>query len=176
VDREAVLNDYILLRGGGYYIDVGTSARIVSGEITVKSGDVIKRFVERGLEFQSGEILDADLVVFAIGYQRDSRIQAATIVGNEVAKSMTISRGLDKNGEVDRNMMPVGKCPFCFSLSECTNGGLGKGLWLLGGAVPQARWNSRFIALQIQAELMGKPFPQCQWEGSRAECGKGAKL
>jgi hypothetical protein len=111
VDREAVLNDYILLRGGGYYIDVGTSARIVSGDIKVKSGGAIKRFVENGLEFQSGEILDADLVVFATGYQRDPRIQAATIVGNEVAKRMMLSRGLDENGELDRNMMPAGKCP-----------------------------------------------------------------
>lgn len=64
------------------------------------------------------------------------------------------------------------------SLSESTRtkGGLGEGLWLLGGAVPQARWNSRFIALQIQAELMGKPFPECKWEGSRAGYGKGMKL
>jgi hypothetical protein len=111
VDRGAVLNDYILLRGGGYYIDVGTSARIVSGDIKVKSG-VIKRFVEKGLEFQSGEILDADLVVFATGYQRDPRIQAATMVGDKVAKQMILSRGLDENGELDRNMMPVGRYPF----------------------------------------------------------------
>jgi hypothetical protein len=84
----------------------------VSGDIKVKSGGTIKRFVEKGLEFQSGEILAADLVVFATGYQRDPRIQAATIVGNTVAKRMILSRGLDKNGELDRNMMPAGKCPF----------------------------------------------------------------
>jgi hypothetical protein len=63
-------------------------------------------------------------------------------------------------------------------LSKYTHnkGGLGEGLWLLGGAVSQARWNSRFIALQIQAERMGKPFPECQWEGSRAGYEKGTKL
>jgi hypothetical protein len=49
-------------------------------------------------------------------------------------------------------------------------------LWLMGGAVSQARWNSRFIALQIQAELMGKPFPDCQWEGSGAGYTKVVKL
>jgi hypothetical protein len=112
VDREAVLNDWILLRGGGYYIDVGTSARIASGDINVKSGDRIKRFVENGLEFESGQILEADVVVFATGYQRDPRIQAATIVGQEVAKSMRIPRGLDEDGEIDRNMMPVGELTF----------------------------------------------------------------
>jgi hypothetical protein len=42
--------------------------------------------------------------------------------------------------------------------------------------VPQARWNSRFIALQIQAELMGKPFPQCRWEESGAGHVKAKKL
>jgi hypothetical protein len=110
VDRKAVLNDCILFRGGGYYIDVGTSARIVSGEIKVKSRDAIKRFVENGLEFESGQILDADVVVFATGYQQDPRIQAATIVGDEIAKSMRISRELDKDGEFDGNMMPVGEC------------------------------------------------------------------
>jgi hypothetical protein len=50
------------------------------------------------------------VVVFATGYQRDPRIQAATVVGEEIAKSMTTSRGLDKDGEFDWNMMPVGKC------------------------------------------------------------------
>lgn len=32
-----------------------------------------------------------------------------------------------------------------------------------------ARWNSRFIALQIQGELMGKPFPDCRWAQTKAE-------
>jgi hypothetical protein len=109
VERDAVLNDWILLRGGGYYIDVGTSKRIASGEIKIKSGVQIKKFVERGLEFRDGEILNADVVVFATGYQRDPRIQAATIVGEEVAKSMRMGRGLDADGELERNMMPVGE-------------------------------------------------------------------
>ncbi|TVY71356.1 putative indole-3-pyruvate monooxygenase [Lachnellula suecica] len=146
VDRDAVLNDWIFLRGGGYYIDVGTSKRIASGEIKVKSGDSIKQFTEDGLEFESGEKLDADVV-------------AATIVGPEVAKSMRASRGLDKEGEIDGNMLPVGKA-----------------LWLLGGALPQARWNSRFIALQIQAELAGTPFPDSLWGTNGKAPGNPPKL
>jgi len=54
--------------------------------------------------------------------------------------------------------------------------GTGKRLWLMGGAVPQARWDSRFIALQIQAEVMGKPFPDSRWEGSGVGYGKETKL
>ena len=177
VDREAVLVDLVLLRGGGYYIDVGTSARIANGEIKVKSGDKIRRFVENGLEFESGEVLDADVVVLATGYQRDPRIQAATIVGQNVAKSIKISQGLDEDGELGRNMMPVGEFAFYF-ISNHTNTkwDLGKALWLMGGAVSQARWNSRFIALQIQVELMGNPFPDCRWEGDGAGYTNEVKL
>ncbi|KAE9377666.1 flavin-containing monooxygenase [Stipitochalara longipes BDJ] len=156
---DASLNDLLVLRGGTYYIDVGTSARIAKGEIRIKSGDAIKRFVENGLEFESGDVLDADVVVFATGYQRDPRIQAATIVGKEVAQAMRMSTGLDQDGELDGNMMPVGK-----------------GFWLLGGAVSMARWNSRFVALQIQAELMGKPFPDCIWDTTRNRDQKAIKL
>jgi hypothetical protein len=50
IDRGAVLNDYILLRRGGYYIDVETLARIVSRDIKVKSRVTVKRFIEKDLE------------------------------------------------------------------------------------------------------------------------------
>jgi len=108
---DASLNDLLILRGGTYYIDVGTSARIANGDIKIKSGDKIKRFVEKGLEFESGEVREADVVVFATGYQKDPRIQAASVVGKEVAQSMRMSTGLDEDGEFDGNMMPVGKFP-----------------------------------------------------------------
>jgi hypothetical protein len=39
-------------------------------------------------------------------------------------------------------------------------------LWVVRGAVNDARFQSRFIALQIQAELLGKPLPECQWKGN----------
>ena len=35
------------------------------------------------------------------------------------------------------------------------------------GAVNQARFQSRFVALQIQADLMGKPLLDCQWSGKQ---------
>lgn len=121
VDREAVLNDWIYFRGGGYYIDVGTSARIAAGDIKVKSGDAIKQFVETGLEFESGDVVEADVVVFATGYQRDPRIQAASIVGQEEAKSMRMSTRLDEDGEFEGTMMPAGELIFYlkFRLESC---------------------------------------------------------
>ncbi|KAH7410904.1 hypothetical protein BKA64DRAFT_367558 [Cadophora sp. MPI-SDFR-AT-0126] len=159
VDREKPLNDGVVLRLGGYYIDVGTSARIAKRDIKVKSRDPIKRFVENGLEFESGDVVEADLVVFATGYQRDPRLQAASIVGAEIASSMRASKGFDEDGELDGIMMP--SYPY---------------LWLMGGAVNMARWNSRFIALQIQAELIGQPFPACQWDKTERRSEVGTKL
>jgi hypothetical protein len=39
-----------------------------------------------------------------------------------------------------------------------------------------ARWNSRFVALQIQAELLGEPFPDCRWGRSGIAHMMGTKL
>lgn len=109
VDRDAVLTDLLLLRGGGYYIDVGTSKRIADGDIKVISGVDIERFTEKGLAFENGEEVDADLVVLATGYERDIRRQAATIVGHEIAGSLPQSRVLNAEGEVSGPMTPGGK-------------------------------------------------------------------
>lgn len=109
VDRDAVLTDLLLLRGGGYYIDVGTSKRIADGEINVKSGIKIKRFTDKGLAFEDGEEVNADVVVFATGYQSDARVQAAIIIGDEVAGNLPYFRGLDGDGEIRGSMRPSGK-------------------------------------------------------------------
>jgi hypothetical protein len=109
VDRDAVLTDWILLRGGGYYIDVGTSKRIADGDIKVKSGAKIERFTKKGLAVEGGEELDADVIVFATGYERDVRLQAASIVGHEIAGSLPQARVLNAEGEVSGLMKPGGK-------------------------------------------------------------------
>ena len=109
VDREAVLTDFIQLRSGGYYIDVGTSKRIADGDIKVKSGVKVEEFTEHGLKFEDGEEIDADLVVFATGYERDIRLQAAGIIGPEIAASVPQHRVLNSEGEISGFMLPGGK-------------------------------------------------------------------
>jgi len=109
VDREAVLSDWVLLRGGGYYIDVGTSKRIADGEIQVKSGVKIEEFTEKGLKFEDGEEIEADLIVLATGYQRDPRRQAAGIVGDDIAGRLPWGRGLGGEGEIRGDTRPSGK-------------------------------------------------------------------
>lgn len=168
VDRQAVLADLIWLRGGGYYIDVGTSKRIADGDIKVKSGVGIEKFTSEGLRFENGEEVEVDVVVFATGYRKDARAQAAAILGEEVAGALPHFRGLDEGSELRGVMRPAGKWASGHmldkeELQKLTSGFIAEGLWFMRGAVNDARFQSRFVALQIQAELLGKPLPDCRW-------------
>jgi len=41
---------------------------IIDGKIKLKNDALISRFTEKGLEFEDGSTLDADVVVFATGW------------------------------------------------------------------------------------------------------------
>ncbi len=41
------------------------------------------------------------------------------------------------------------------TFSDCE---LAPGLWMFGGTAPNARWFSRFVALSIQSDVLGKPL------------------
>lgn len=71
-------------RGGGYYIDVGCSQLIIDGKIKVKQGQEIAEVKEHGLLFADGSELEADVIVFATGYQ-NMRGTARKIFGDEIA-------------------------------------------------------------------------------------------
>lgn len=44
------------------------------------------------------------------------------------------------------------------------------------GAVNDARFQSRFVALQIQSELLGKPFPDYRWKENKGSDAVKLKL
>ena len=48
-------------------IDVGASELVADGSIKVKQGSGIARYTSKGLVFDDGAELDADVVVFATG-------------------------------------------------------------------------------------------------------------
>ncbi len=48
--------------------DVGASQMIIDGKIKLKNDAQISRFTEKGLAFEDGSTLDADVVVFATGW------------------------------------------------------------------------------------------------------------
>ena len=112
VDRSTPLMDNIFSRFGGYYIDVGASAHIVRGEIKVKSGVLVKQYVEEGVEFEDGSVVRAQVVVTAVGQEHDYRVAVGGIVGGEVAGRLGDFWGLDEEGEVKGVMKPAGMLSF----------------------------------------------------------------
>ncbi|KAE9363311.1 FAD/NAD(P)-binding domain-containing protein [Stipitochalara longipes BDJ] len=70
LERDGSLAEHIFKRFGGHYVDVGASAKISKGLIKVKSDSLPVRYVEDGLEFEDGERLPADVVVFATGFDK----------------------------------------------------------------------------------------------------------
>lgn len=67
-------------RGGGYYIDVGASQLIADGKIKVKQGQEIDAVLEHGLKFADGDVLDADEIVFATGYENMRLVQSEVVI------------------------------------------------------------------------------------------------
>ncbi len=58
----------------GYYIDVGGSELIASGEIPVKQGEVAEITARRRAHGRTARVLPADVIVYATGYRPDERM------------------------------------------------------------------------------------------------------
>lgn len=113
VDREVGFLDLAVTRAGGYYLDVGGSAKIISGEIKVKSDSPIERFTNSGLLFKNGSQLEADVIVFATGFTRNYAKQIESIVGESVASRIGSFWSLDEEGEQLNVMKPAGMSSVC---------------------------------------------------------------
>lgn len=122
-----------LQRGGGYYLDVGCSTLIAEKKIKVKSGHSITRVLPTGLEFDDGEFLEADTVVFATGYL-NMRTQCRKAFGNAVADRVKDVWGFDEEGELRTIWRRSGH----------------PGFWFMGGNLALCRWYSKLLALQIK--------------------------
>jgi cation diffusion facilitator CzcD-associated flavoprotein CzcO len=127
-----------LHRGGGYYLNVGASEYIIDGRIGLIQNDRIVTYEPGGARLDDGSLLPADIVVLATGYQ-NQEVDIREYFGDAVAGRVGPVWGWDEGGELRRTMRPTGQ----------------PGLWLQLGGVPQARTYSKFLALQIVAELRG---------------------
>jgi len=125
-----------LQRGGGYYIDVGSSQLIISGAVKIKQGVEVAEILPRGIRFSDGSELEADQIVFATGYE-NMRTQARHILGNEVADRVADVWGWDDEGEMRGIWRDSGH----------------PGFWYHGGNLAMCRYYSRILALQIKARL-----------------------
>ncbi|KAL8993553.1 MAG: hypothetical protein Q9169_006261 [Polycauliona sp. 2 TL-2023] len=121
-------------RGGGYYIDVGCSQLIIDGKIKIKQGQEIEEVKPNGLLFTDGEMLEADEVIFATGYE-NMRGTARKIFGDELAERVKDVWGFDQEGELRTMWRRTGH----------------PGFWFFGGNLALCRYYSRMLALQIKA-------------------------
>lgn len=129
----------LYLRGaGGYYIDVGCAELLIDGSIGFVRYEEIDRFVADGLRMRDGRLIPLDLVVQATGFESMAEM-VRRVLGDAVADRLGKVWGFDDDGNI-RNMWT--RTPQ-------------DGLWLMGGAILEARLNSRFLALEIKAALEG---------------------
>lgn len=160
LDRFGDVCDNLYVRMGGHYVDTGASARIVKGEIKVKTASV-KCLGQDALIFDDGIAVGVDLIVLCTGFNHDFRQDAARIVGQDVADQMDDFWGIDAEGELRGNAKPAGRKSL--SLHRFRERGdllilADANLWYIGGGVQMARFFSRFLSLQIQAAVVGHPL------------------
>ena len=129
----------LYLRGaGGYYIDVGCCKLIIDRKIGLLQADGMDRFVPEGVRMKDGTVTPLDLVVTATGFD-GMHESIRRIMGDKVADKIGPIWGFDENKNM-RNMW------------QRTNQ---EGFWVMGGAIIEARFYSRMLALQIKASLLG---------------------
>ena len=127
-----------LLRGGGYYFNVGCSDLLINGEVDLVQYADSETFAAEGLKLKNGELIEADLVVLGTGYHSQNAL-VGKLLGPEVAEKIGEVWGFDQVGEV-RNVWKATGQP---------------GLWLAAGSLAQCRIFSRILALQIKARELG---------------------
>jgi hypothetical protein len=127
-----------LTRGGGYYFNVGCSDMLVEGKIDLLQYDRIGEFTTNGVRLDSGETLEADLIVLSTGYMRQEAL-VEKLFGTDIASRVGEIWGFGDQLKL-RNMY-------------CQTGQ--PGLWFIAGSLAQCRINSKYLALQIKANAEG---------------------
>ncbi|KAL8366311.1 hypothetical protein RB595_004873 [Gaeumannomyces hyphopodioides] len=158
-DKDACLLHNILERGGGHYVDMGTTRLIADGKVGVKAGVAPVAYTEHGLRFSDGSTIEADAVVWCTGFRdKDVRQVLLDVLGSEpeqggpgrlgprdVLARMDATWGVDAEGEV--------RGVWKRHLGLERDGGVN--YWVTGGHTQFHRYHSTTIVLQIKAELEG---------------------
>ena len=127
------------LRGaGGYYIDVGCCELIIEKKVDLIQFEDIDCFVANGLRMQDGRVIPAELVVMATGFD-GMQAGVRLALGDAVADRIGPVWGFDED----------------FVMRNMWRRTAQDGLWLMGGAIVEARTFSRYMALEIVASLQG---------------------
>ncbi|KIP03530.1 hypothetical protein PHLGIDRAFT_110740 [Phlebiopsis gigantea 11061_1 CR5-6] len=127
-----------LKRGGGFYLDVGACQMLIDGKIKLKNGTHIERFTDKGLKFEDGSEIEADVVIFATGLG-DARDPIRSIIGEEEGRKLTPIWGLNEEGEIRTAWREIGL----------------PNAWYMMGNLAWSRFYSKHLALQIKAKQEG---------------------
>lgn len=139
-----------LRRGSGYYIDVGASQLIIDGEIKLAQGQVTE-IVPDGVKLDTGEVLPADLIVYATGYGSMNG-WAADLMGQEIADKVGKVWGLGSDTTKDPG-------PWEGEQRNMWKPTQQEALWFHGGNLHQSRHYSLYLALQLKARMEGIETP-----------------
>ncbi|TFY53862.1 hypothetical protein EVJ58_g9204 [Rhodofomes roseus] len=123
-----------MTRGGGYYLDVGTCQKIVDGQIKLKNDSQIERFTKTGIKFENGSELEADVVLFATGFDGATGV-IKRICGDELASRVGTIWNVNEEGEQNGAWRWLGV----------------PNLWFMTGNLAMCRYHSKHLALQIKA-------------------------
>ena len=124
-------------RGGGYYFNVGCSELIVDGSIKLMPFANITHFDTNGFSLVDGSQQAFSAIVLATGYNTQSHL-VGQLFGQDVADRVGAVWGFDEKTQELRNMWV--RTPQA-------------GLWFTGGAFSQCRIYSKYMAMQVKAEM-----------------------
>lgn len=75
----------------------------------MKSDAPISHYTQTGLAFSDGSELEADIIVFATGFEGNMRHAVAKILGREMSDKVGDFWGLDSEGEIVGAYKPSGR-------------------------------------------------------------------
>lgn len=150
-DDDSGLMMKALRTASGYYIDVGASDLIASGEIPVVSGAGVTALTATGLTLEGGQHIAADVIIACTGYQSMHETMAG-IVSRQAADATGPCWGLGSGVRGDPG-------PWQGELRNMWKPTAVNALWYHGGNLALSRFYSRFLALQLKARKEGIATP-----------------
>jgi putative flavoprotein involved in K+ transport len=134
-----------LRTGSGYYIDVGCSELIASGEVKVRSNVEIAAIKSHSVVLTDGSELPADVIIYATGYLPMNE-WVAKIISRETADLIGPNWGYGSGTRGDPG-------PWEGELRNMWKPLRHEALWFHGGNLHLSRYYSRFVALQLKARF-----------------------
>jgi putative flavoprotein involved in K+ transport len=136
--------------GSGYYLDVGCSELIASGQVKVFSGVELSEIKTNSVILTDGRELPADVIIYATGYLPMNE-WVAKIVSREVADLIGPNWGYGSGTKGDPG-------PWQGELRNMWKPLKQKALWFHGGNLHLSRHYSKYVALQLKARMEGIPI------------------